>query len=322
MARHAVAADTTVGRVLRVDRGLASVLTDAGLHRAGAGGALLARTAADPTAAPCTGDWCVLRSWPDGRVTLEQLLPRRTAVVRRVAGRRSHGQVLCANADIAAVVVALQPLPTLAKVERLVALAWQSGAAPLVVLAKADLAADADEVAEDVAAAVPGIDVVVCSARNRHGVDDLRQRLDGRLTMALLGSSGHGKSSLANAIVGTRVLETRELRADGRGRHTSVRRELLPVPGGGAVVDMPGLRGVGLLGDETAVQRTFADVEELSHGCRFSDCRHDQEPGCAVTGAVGAGRLTVRRLEGWRRLERELGWAAARSGQRHRSGGS
>ena len=312
MARAASATDALLGRVARVDRGTVAVLTDAGLQRASLGGGVLAPMAADPASAPCTGDWCVLRRWPDHRVTLEQLLPRRTAVVRRVAGRQSHGQVLCANADIVALVVALEPLPRLARVERLVALAWQSGAQPLVVLTKSDLAPDADQVAEDVAEAAPDVEVLVASVRTGRGLDALRQRLDGRLTMALVGASGHGKSSLANALVGARLLATRDIREDGRGRHTTVRRELVALSGGGAVIDTPGLRGLGLVDAGRGLAQTFADVEELARGCRFQDCGHDREPGCRVLEAVAGGDLPQRRLEAWQHLQGELRWATGR----------
>jgi ribosome biogenesis GTPase len=319
MARWAAAADASVGRVVRVDRGLVSVLTDAGPLRASIGGALLARMAKDPTEGPCTGDWCVLREWPDHRVTVERVLPRRTAVVRAVAGESSHGQVLCANVDLAAVVVALHPLPVLAKVERLIALAWESGARPLVVLTKSDLVQDAELVAEDVAEAAPGVEVVIVSSETRAGVDELRERLEGRLTMALLGASGHGKSSLTNALVGAEVLSTRAIRDDGRGRHTSVRRELVLVPGGGAVIDTPGLRGVGLIDAEVGVAQTFADVEGLAARCRFRDCAHQGEPGCAVLAAIADGTLPQRRFESWAHLQRELKWIASRKDARLRS---
>jgi len=312
-------ADATVGRVVRVDRGLTSLLTETGPVRASLGGGLLARMAADPMEQPCTGDWCVLREWADRRLTVERVLPRRTSVVRLVAGEQSHGQVLCTNVDLAAVVVALHPLPVAAKVERLVALAWESGAEPLVVLAKADLVRDAEEVAEDVAEVAPGVDVAVVSARTGEGVDALRERLDGRLTMALVGASGHGKSSLTNALVGAEVLTTRAIRSDGRGRHTTVRRELVPLPGGGAVVDTPGLRGVGLVDAEEGLARTFADVEALASACRFRDCGHAGEPGCAVAGAVADGDLALRRFESWQHLQRELAWAASRADARLRT---
>jgi ribosome biogenesis GTPase len=319
MAGWAAAADAHLGRVVRVDRGLASVLTESGPHRTGVGAALLARIAKDPTEGPSTGDWCVLREWPDHRLTLERILPRRTAVVRATAGEQSHGQVLCTNVDIAAVVVALHPVPVLAKVERLVALAWESGARPLVLLTKADLVSDAHLLADDIRDTAPGVDVAVVSAVTDHGIDELRERLEGRLTIALLGSSGHGKSSLTNALVGAEVLTTRSIREDGRGRHTSVRRELVPLPGGGAVIDTPGLRGVGLVDAEAGVAHTFADVEGLAAECRFNDCAHHGEPGCAVTAAIEAGILPVRRLESWQRLQRELRWIASRTDARLRA---
>jgi len=299
------APDAAIGRVVRVDRGVVQVLTEAGPQRCGLGGAVLADLAADPTSGPTTGDWVVLRSWPDHRSTVEHVLPRRTAVLRAGAGKSSHGQVLVANADVVAVVVALHPEPVAAKVERLLALAWESGAGVVLVLTKADLVTDAELVAEDLAAVAPGARVLVTSTATGAGVGDLREVV-GSGTLALLGASGHGKSSLTNALVGAEVLATRTIREDGRGRHTSVRRELVPLPGGGAVVDLPGLRGVGLLDAGTGLARAFADVDALAGRCRFDDCAHDQEPGCAVTAAVADGTLPVRRFESWRRLQREL----------------
>ncbi|MFL6135143.1 MAG: ribosome small subunit-dependent GTPase A [Nocardioidaceae bacterium] len=318
-SRWAMASDASLGRVARVDRGMTSVLTEDGPVRASLGAGLLGRIAQDPTEAPATGDWCVLRTWPDDRVTLERILPRRTSVVRAVAGEQSHGQVLCANVDVAAVVVALHPLPVLAKVERLLALSWESGAQPLVLLAKADLVADADLVAEDVATAAPDVDVLVVSAQSGQGVQAIRDRLEGRLTMAMLGASGHGKSSLTNALVGAPVLATRTIRDDGRGRHTSVRRELVPLPEGGAVIDTPGLRGVGLIDAEQGMSHTFADVERFSHECRFRDCAHQSEPDCAVRDAIERGSLPLRRFESWQHLQRELYWMASRKDARLRS---
>ena len=318
-ARWSGASDAAVGRVTRVDRGVTSVLTETGPVRATLGGSLLGRISHDPTEGPATGDWCLVRSWPDHRLTIERVLPRRTAVVRAVAGEQSHGQVLCANVDLAAVVVALHPLPAMAKIERLLALSWESGARPLVILTKADLVRDADLVAEDVAGAAPEVDVLVVSTRTGLGVQELRTRIDRRLTMAMLGASGHGKSSLTNALVGASVLATRTIRDDGRGRHTSVRRELVPLPDGGAVIDTPGLRGVGLIDAERGMAHTFADVEAFSGSCRFRDCAHQSEPGCAVRDAVERGVLPLRRFESWQHLQRELRWIASRKDARLRS---
>ncbi|MGZ4493726.1 MAG: ribosome small subunit-dependent GTPase A [Nocardioides sp.] len=312
------APDSSAGRVVRVDRGVVSVLTEAGPARVTLGGGVLATMAADPLDGPCTGDWVVLRSWPGERQTLEHVLPRRTAVVRSTAGRSSHGQVLCSNVDLVGVVVALHPEPVPAKVERLLALAWESGATPVVVLTKADLVGDADLVAEDVATLAPGAEVVVTSTVTGRGLERLRE-LIGHGTLALVGASGHGKSTLTNMLVGAEVLRTREIREDGRGRHTSVRRELVPLPGGGAVVDTPGLRGVGLLAVDAGLVRTFADIDALAEGCRFRDCGHGDEPGCAVAAAVADGSLGVRRFESWQRLRRELAWQNRRQDARMRS---
>lgn len=316
MAGWAATADTRIGRVVRVDRGIAHVLTEDGPLRAGFGAELLGGIARDVVATPCAGDWVVVRDWPDHRETVHRVLPRRTAVVRAVAGEQSHGQVLAANADLVAVVVALEPLPVVARVERLVSLAWQSGALPLVVLAKADAVSDAALVAEDVAEAVPGVEVVRTSVVTGEGLDRLCALVDGRLTLALIGSSGHGKSSLTNALVGAEVLPTKEIRADGRGRHTSVRRELLPLPAGGAVIDTPGLRGLGLVDADAGLARTFADIEALGATCRFADCSHLGEPGCAVAAALAEGTLGQRRYDSWRKLRREAAFRAQRREQR------
>ena len=319
MAGFAAASDATVGRVVRVDRGVATVLTEDGVVRASYGADLLSLMSTDSTAAPCTGDWCVVRDWPDHRVTLDQLLPRRTAVVRATSGEQSRGQVLCANADHVAVVASLHPAPAVSKIERMVALAWESGAQPLVVLTKADLVPDAHLVAEDVASAAPGVEVVVCSTVTGEGVDRIRELVGANGTIALLGSSGHGKSSLTNALVGAEVLATKEIGDDGRGRHTSVRRELVVLPGGGAIIDTPGLRGVGLIDADEGIAATFADVEALIAHCRFNDCSHRSEPGCAVLAALADGSLPQRRFESWQKLQREMAWMAARKDARLRA---
>lgn len=319
MARWAAAADAEVGRVVRVHRGLVEVLTEQGPLRAGYSGDLLGEVAQDPLAAPCTGDWVVVRDWPDHRHTVERVLPRTSAVVRASAGRDSHGQVLCANADPVAVVVALHPDPVIARVERLLSLAWESGATPVVVLTKADLVKDAEFVRDDVVAAAPEVEVVCASTVTGEGLGRLRELVGATGTLALLGASGHGKSSLVNALVGADVLGTREIRQDGRGRHTSVRRELVPLPGGGAVIDTPGLRGVGMLDTAGGLSSTFADVEALVALCRFGDCSHRTEPGCAVRAALETGSLAVRRYESWLHLRREADETVRRMDARRRA---
>ncbi|HSE07762.1 MAG TPA: ribosome small subunit-dependent GTPase A [Nocardioidaceae bacterium] len=312
MARWAVATDAEVGRVVCVHRGVAEVLTERGMLRAGYAGDLLCEVARDPVAAPSTGDWVVVRDWPDHRRTVESVLPRTSAVVRATAGKQSHGQVLCANADVVAVVVALHPDPPMGRIERLLALAWQSGATPIVVLTKTDLVKDAEFVAEDVRDAAPGAEVLCTSTVTGAGVSRLHELVAGRRTLALIGASGHGKSSLVNALVGVEVLGTREIRQDGRGRHTSVRRELVPLPGGGVVIDTPGLRGVGLLDTGAGLASAFADVEGLVAQCRFRDCSHRSEPGCAVRAALDTGELGQRRYDSWLELKGESEVTASR----------
>lgn len=306
------------GRVLRVDRGLCTVCTDDGPLRASFGSALLEGIAADPLQTPCAGDWVLARAWPDGPVTIEAVLPRRTALVRAEAARSSQGQLLAANATDVAVVDSLQTEPNVGRIERLLALAWASGAQPMVVLTKADLASDAALVAEDVRSLAPGIPVITTSTVTGAGFDELRLILQAGATIALVGASGQGKSSLVNHLVGASLLRTRVIRDDGRGRHTSVRRELVLVPGGGALIDTPGMRGIGLQAGHAGVAAVFPDIEALANACRFRDCEHVAEPGCAVLSEVESGALAVRRLESWRALRREEGDISARKAERLR----
>lgn len=312
--------DQRPGRVTRVDRGVCTVLTAAGPDRASLSGRLLAAVARDPVALPCAGDWVALRTWPDQRTTLESVLPRRTAVVRHTAGRQSHGHVLAANLDTAAVVEPVHPEPDLGRIERLLALAWESGATPVVVLTKCDMAADPQAVADAVADAAPGARVLAVSAHRGTGLDALRPLVAPGRTLGLLGGSGAGKSTLVNALAGAALMGTRALRADGRGRHTTTYRALLPLPGGGAVLDTPGIRTVGMFDGVAGLRRAFADVNRLAAGCRFTDCRHCGEPGCAVATALDSGELTPRRLASWRKLQREMAYEMRRRDARLAAG--
>ena len=236
---EAVSAACEPVRVVGVDRGAVDLLGATGAARATLGGDVLDAMAQDPAAAPCAGDWGALRTWPDGRTTLEAVLPRRTAFRRAVADRASYEQVLAANADDALVVASLAVEPDLSRLERLVALAWDSGAQPVVVLTKADLVTDAALIAEDVAAAAPGVEVLVVSAVSGEGMTDLAARAAHGRTLALLGQSGVGKSTIVNALVGAEVLAVADVGVHGKGRHTTVRRELVPLPGGRAAAGHP-----------------------------------------------------------------------------------
>ncbi|ARQ67971.1 ribosome small subunit-dependent GTPase A [Streptomyces marincola] len=312
------AAGLIPARIVRAERGQCEAVTDAGAVRAAVPGGAADR--ADPRAAPCTGDWVALRpAGAEPMPTLHAVLERRTALVRSTASRSSHGQVLAANVDTVAVTVSLAAPLKHARTERMLALAWESGARPVVVLTKADACADTERAAAEVAEVAPGADVLVTSAVTGQGVDMLTAALTG--TVALLGPSGAGKSTLGNQLLGEELLATGAVReTDGKGRHTTAWRELLPLPGGGVLLDAPGLRAIGLHDAKDGLERTFADVERLAEHCRFADCAHASEPGCAVLAAVETGELPARRLDSYRRLLRENAHAASRTDARLRSG--
>ena len=304
------------GRVTRTDRSGADVLCAGGPVRVTWGADLLPDLGT--AAAPTTGDLVRVQHWADGRATAEQVLPRRSAVARASASGRSEAQVLAANVDAVAVVEALVPEPQPARVERLLALAWDSGAAPHLVLTKADLCTDGEAVAAELGAAVaPGVPVHVVTAPAGLGLDGVSALCSDGRSLALLGGSGAGKSTLLNALVGATVMATNRLATYGKGRHTTVTRELHASASGGSVIDTPGLRGVGLL-DGSGVSGVFSDVEDLAAGCRFADCAHVGEPGCAVLAAVETGELDPARLDRWRKLQREAERVAARTDARLR----
>lgn len=300
---------TRLARVARRDGDSCLVLTEDGPARATLAPAL--RHGDDPAALPCAGDWVLLA----GDV-LTEVLPRRTAVVRRWAGAASYGQVLVANLDVAVVVEPLDPDPEPARIERLLALAWDSGADPVLVLTKADLLEHPDAVAGPLAAAAPGVPVRTVSAATGDGLSDVAKLGGPGRTLALLGPSGAGKSTLVNALAGTELMPTGATRADGRGRHTTSARHLLALPDGTLVVDTPGLRSIGLLDGATGLELAFPDIAELALTCRYTDCAHEAEPGCAVLAARDAGDLPPRRLRSWRTLSREQRREAARLDER------
>jgi ribosome biogenesis GTPase len=295
------------GRVVAGHTGLVRVRTDEREVLAVLAGSLRHK-ARSPEERPAVGDWVALRPPEHGhRGVVQAILPRRTAFVRRAAGTRDVAQVLAANVDTVFLVMGLDGDYSLRRIERALVLAWESGACPVILLNKADLCADVAARRAEVEAVAPGVPVRAIAAKPGEGLDALAPWLVPGQTVALLGSSGVGKSTIVNRLLGREKQKTQEvLEADQRGRHTTTQRELVLLPGGALLLDTPGLREIQLWSDEAGLQAAFEDVHELATACRFTDCRHGAEPGCAVRAAVGEGRLDRARLDSFRKLQAEL----------------
>jgi ribosome biogenesis GTPase / thiamine phosphate phosphatase len=298
------------GRVAAVHRGAFDVWTEAGAVRTRLPGRLM-HEGLDVGA----GDWVGLS---DGLV--RAVLPRRSAIVRNAAGLTTTAQTLAANVDLAFAVSSLGPDLEPRRMERYLVTLWESGAAPEIVLTKADRLDDPWPLVAEVEAVAMGVPVHVVSAVTGQGCDALRARIGAGTTAVLLGSSGVGKSTLVNRWLGEEAMATEETREDDdEGRHTTTHRQLLVLPGGGLVIDTPGLRELQLWdAGSAALDATFADVEELAADCRFGDCTHVHEPECAVLAAVESGELPGERLHSWRKLQRELRAIALRQDARLR----
>ena len=291
------------GRVGRVDVGACTVLGPGGPSRVGLPAGV----------AVTVGDWVLVRRAAGQGPVVVGALPRRTAIVRKVAGAEARAQALAANVDTVFVLIAADGRVTPRSVERYLTLIWESGAAPVVPLTKADLATgeELDDAFTRLEPACVGVPLLAISVATGAGLSGLAPFLRRGRTVALLGSSGAGKSTLANHLTEA-GLATGAVRSDGRGRHTTTHRELVPLPGGGVLIDTPGLREVGLWDAPRGVDRTFPEITAVIGQCRFADCAHRAEPGCAVLAALADGRITEERLASWRKLRRELDRLAAR----------
>jgi ribosome biogenesis GTPase len=305
------------GRVALEHTHIYRVLTADGERLARVSGRLRhqARSRAD---FPAVGDWVALEPAAHrGDARIRAVLPRFSRFSRRGAGDETEEQIVAANIDTVFIVAGLDDNFNPRRIERYLLVARDSGAAPVVVLNKADLVADPTAFIEDVRALAPGVPVHAVSCRVEGGVEPLRSHLRFGETGALLGSSGVGKSSIVNALIGRELLHTREVRAaDSKGRHTTTGRQLVRLPGEGVLIDTPGMRELQLWETGTALGGTFADVEERAAECRFRDCRHKSEPGCAVRAAVEAGEIPQARLEGFHKLQDEQAFQARQQDQR------
>ena len=313
---HDFAHSGTIGRISRVERGECDVLVELGLIRAQSDSQ---RSQSD--IAPVTGDWVTVIK-DDENWLIESVLDRRTELVRRDPGERETQQPLSANVDVVFLVHGFDRPFRSGKLERFLVLAWNSGATPVVVLTKSDLATpeQLEELPAVVAAVSPGVEVVVSSIESREGLARIEELLSPHKTGTMLGESGAGKSSLVNALLNSDVQETAEVRrSDAKGRHTTITRDLLVLDSGGILIDTPGIRAVGLWDAQDALERVFSDILETAADCKFRDCAHEGEPACAVRDAVDDGRIDFRRLERFRAMAAELEESEQRVIERKRS---
>jgi ribosome biogenesis GTPase len=274
---------------------------------------------------PAVGDWVLASTRSgEGRATIHRVLNRKSKFSRKIAGKKTEEQIVAANVDVVFLVSSLNSEFNLRRLERYVTLAWESGARPVIVLNKCDLCEDAERFREEAQAAANGVRVVLASAFRGDGISEIRELMrsgsenasgaaQAAVTAALLGSSGVGKSSLINAMLGTELLDTGAVRAgDDKGRHTTTTRHLIVAPCGGVLIDTPGMRELQLWDASEGIVQAFGEIEELAAQCKFRDCKHENEPGCAVRAAVKAGTLDAERLESFHKLGREEKFVAAK----------
>ena len=311
-ARSIDADELRFARVIEEQRGLYRIDGDVGGWAEVSG--RFRHEAMSAAAFPAVGDWVAVRAQRSGsRAIIERVLERRTMISRAAAGRAHDEQVIAANIDTIFVVTALPHDLNARRLERYLTMIWDGGAVPVILVNKADLSDDPDAAGAALRRRLPLVDVVVVSALHARGLDALAPYLGPAATVALVGSSGAGKSTLVNRLLGREALKTSAVSAvdeKNRGRHTTTARQLVVLPGGALLIDTPGMRELQQLADGAAIDAAFDDVAAIAGECRFSDCAHEGEPGCAVSAALASGRLDPDRLENYRRLAREAAFEA------------
>jgi len=302
-------ADLRVGRVLSQEKGLYRVISEYGEQLAKTSGKFRYEVK-NISGFPAVGDFVMMDCVKsNSHAIIHHVLPRKSAFIRKSAGTAHTEQVVAANIDNVFICMSLNNDFNPHRLERYLSVCWESGAVPVVVLTKADLCKDIKEKRLAVEAVTMGADVLVTSAIEEDGYQQILQYIKAGWTIAMIGSSGAGKSTLINRLLGENRIETNGLRNDDKGRHTTTKRELFLLPNGGLVIDTPGMRELGLWDAVGGVSKTFSDVKELSVNCRFKDCSHTSEPGCAILSAIESGELSAERLKSYRKLKAENAYA-------------
>ncbi|MDD4564348.1 MAG: ribosome small subunit-dependent GTPase A [Eubacteriales bacterium] len=297
-----------LARIIEQHRDLYKAVCEDGELHAGVSGNFIYR-ANDNSDFPAVGDWVMIDRRDDsaGNAVIHHILQRKSVFDRRAAGTANGVQIVASNIDIVFLCMSLNADFNLRRLERYLSIAWNSMATPVIVLTKADLCDDLSSRLAELAKISAGADVVVCTSMEESGYKEVQSYIKEGKTIAFIGSSGVGKSTLINLLMGRDVLKTKEIREDdGKGRHTTTHRQLLVLPDGGIVIDTPGMRELQL--DSADLSRSFEDIEALAEQCRFRDCSHSTEPGCAVRKAIEAGELPQERMENYKKLRREMGY--------------
>lgn len=295
----------TPARILSQEKGFYRIISDKGKKLAEVSGKFQFQTIISSDY-PAVGDF-VLVNWNESgnSAIIESLLPRKSAFIRKAAGGSQQEQVVAANIDIVFLCMALNNDFNLRRMERYISIAWDSGAMPVVVLTKSDLCDDLEQKLAEVSTIAFGVDVLVTTSTEENGYEELLPFISEGKTIAFIGSSGVGKSTLINRLLGKELLKTNGLRNDDKGRHTTTHRELFLLSSGGMVIDTPGMREFGMWDNDTGIERTFMDIEELAAQCKFRNCTHTNEPGCAIQKALTTGKLEINRWQSYQKLKAE-----------------
>ncbi len=300
-----------IGRIISQDKGLYKLASENGLLRAQVSGKFR-YNALNITDYPAVGDFVMFDENESGNAIINHILTRKSAFIRKAAGTSKESQVVAVNIDTVFICMSINNDFNVRRLERYLGVAWDSGATPVVVLTKADLCDNLEEIIKSLDDIALSVDIIVTSSLN-NDIRTVKKYIEFGKTIAFIGSSGVGKTTLINKLVGEDIFETKGLRNDDKGRHTTTSRELIVLTTGGVVIDTPGMRELGLEGAD--LSKAFADIDELSSECKFSDCTHTKEPGCAIKNAIESGLLSEERLASYFKLKKELKYDGLNSKQ-------